>query len=255
MTRPDDRSEVAGTRTFQVSAQAYDLFMGRYSRRLAPVFADAFLGASRGRFLDVGCGPGALTAVAVERFGPANVVAVDPSPGFVQACRDRHPGVEVRCAPAERLPFGDDGFDYAAAQLVFHFVSEPETAAAELARVVRPGGVVAAATWDFADGMQLLRAFWDAALTLDPGAPDEARVLRFGAPGELAALLAGAGLAGVAERTAAVSSTYQDFDELWRGFLAGIGPAGAYTAALDDPKRARLREELHQRLGLSLIHI
>ena len=242
-------SDTTGTRTFQGSGDAYDAFMGRYSRELAPEFGDYTLPSPGGRFLDVGCGPGALTSVAVARLGASAVAAVDPVPHFVEACRARHTGVDVRQAPAEQLPFDDGEFDAAGAQLVFHFVSDPARAVAEMARVVRPGGVVAATVWDFAEGMQMLRAFWDAALSVDPQAPDEARVMRFGAPGQLAGLFGDAGLSQVDKTTMSVASQYRDFDELWTSLLAGIGPAGAYAVALPEDTRADLRRALHEQLG------
>ncbi len=241
--------EVPGTRTFRDSGAGYDTFMGRYSKELAPAFADVCVPAAPGRFLDVGCGPGALTGVAVARLGAAAVAAVDPTPGFVRTCQQRYPGVDVREATAEALPFGDDGFDGAAAQLVLHFVTDPQVAVSEMARVVRPGGVLAAAVWDFTGGMQMLRAFWDAALSLDSAAPHEAHELRFGSPGELAELFSGGGLQDVAESTITVASRYDGFDELWEGFLRGIGPAGAYAAAQPLENQARLRTALFAEVG------
>lgn len=240
---------VHGTRTFQATGDAYDAFMGRYSRELAPAFADICVPKEGGRFLDVGCGPGALTTVAVDRLGAGSVAAVDPSPGFVEACRTRHTGVDVRQAPAEVLPFGDGEFDGAGAQLVFHFVSDPPKAASEMRRVMRSGGLVAATVWDMAEGMQMLRYFWDAALSLDPRAPDQARALRFGGAGELVALFADAGLLDVQESTLSVASTYGGFEELWNGFMQGIGPAGAYAVAQLPDTQSRLREALFERLG------
>lgn len=241
--------DVPGAGTFRVSGDAYDAFMGRYSRRLAAEFA-TFAGVVHGlRALDVGCRPGALTGELVRRLGAANVAACDPSEPFVAACAARHPGVDVRRGPAEELPFGDGGFDLVAAQLVLHFVSDPARASAEFARVAAPGAVLAACVWDFDEGMELLRAFWDAALSLHPGAPDEARVLRFGRPGEIAGWLTAAGLAQVAETTLTVDTEYRDFDELWRSLLAGIGPAGNYCVGLPDAARADLRVALFERLG------
>lgn len=239
---------VPGARSFQASGETYDLFMGRYSRALAPGFAD-FAGVSPDwRALDVGCGPGALTTVLVERLGADAVAAVDPSPPFVEACRARHPGVDVRMAAAESLPWPDDVFDAALAQLVLHFTSEPLKAAREMRRVVRPGGVLSAAVWEFEQGMEMLRAFWDAALVVDPDAPDEARTLRFGRRGEVAALFESAGLHDVEETTLSVTSTYAGFDELWAGLLAGIGPAGAYCVGLPEERRQALRAALFERL-------
>ena len=239
-----------GARSFLTSGNAYDGFMGRYSRPLADVFADA-VGVSRGQTaLDVGCGPGALTGVLVDRVGtPQAVSAFDPSAPFVAECIARHPGVDVRLGQAEAIPFDDASFDVALAQLVLHFVSDPEQAARELCRVVRPGGVVAACMWDFAEGMEMLRHFWDAALSVDPDAPDEARTLRFGRHGEIAALWKGEGFTDIVETTLHVNSTYQSFDEFWSGFLAGIGPAGVFCVSLSEVMRTALREELFRRVG------
>ncbi len=242
-------TEIEGTKTFRASADEYDSFMGRYSRPLASSFADYCVPPEATSFLDVGCGPGALTERVATLLGPDAVSAVDPTPGFVAACKERNPGVDVRPAPAEELPFDTSRFDAAAAQLVFHFVSDPERGAAQMRRVVRPGGRVSAAVWDFAEGMEMLRAFWDAALLLDPLAPDEARAMRFGRAGELTELLVGAGLEHVDETTLTVSSDYKDFDELWNSFLYGIGPAGSYAVGRSSAQRDRLREALAERLG------
>jgi ubiquinone/menaquinone biosynthesis C-methylase UbiE len=242
-------ADVEGARTFLTGGQAYDGFMGRYSRPLGPEFAD-LAGVHPGQAaLDVGCGPGALTAVLAQRLGPASVAAVDPSPPFVAACSAALPGVDVRAGRAEELPHADAAFDVVLAQLVLHFVSDPDRAAAEFRRVLRPGGVAAACVWDFAAGMQMLSLFWESALVVDPRAPVEAQVMRFGREGELPALLTGAGFSDVTEATLEVSSAYRDFDELWAGFMAGIGPAGAYLLALDEERRAALRSDLFARLG------
>ena len=238
-----------GVRSFLGGAAGYDLFMGRYSRPLSVLFADAAGVEAGNEALDVGCGPGALTAVLVDRLGAAHVSAVDPSPPFVAECAARHPEVHVEQARAEALPFADRSFDLALSQLVLHFVGDAEQAVREFRRVLRPGGTAAACVWDFAEGMEMLRSFWDAALTVDPDAPDEARTMRFGRPGEIAELLVRAGFRSVQEETLEVSSTYAGFDELWSGFLAGIGPAGSYCAALEPHRQEALKEELFRRLG------
>ena len=238
-----------GARTFLTTGNAYDLFMGRYSRPLAMKFADS-VGLAKGiSALDVGCGPGALTSVLVDRLGVARVVAMDPSPPFVAECTARHPGVDVRLGRAEEIPFADACVDVAMAQLVLHFVSDPLAAAGEMRRVVRPAGTVAACVWDFAKEMEMLRLFWDSALAVDPNAPDEARTLRFGGPGEITELLTEAGLVDVVETTLTVSSTYEVFNELWDGFLGGIGPAGAFCLSLSEASRAAVRSEMFRRLG------
>ncbi|HVR79160.1 MAG TPA: class I SAM-dependent methyltransferase [Acidimicrobiia bacterium] len=243
--------QAPGASTFHTSGAAYDSFMGRYSNRLGDLFAD-FAGVSpgTGQFaLDVGCGPGALTRALVARLGPGAVSAFDPSPQFVADCTANCPGVDVRLGRAEAIPFDEARFDVALAQLVLHFVTDPATAASELRRVVRPGGSAAACVWDFDGGMQMLRLFWDAALTIDPEAPDEARVMRFGRPGEIAELFDGAGFEQVTETMLEVTVAYTGFDELWSGFLAGVGPAGSYCLSLDDEHRAALRHEFLHRIG------
>ena len=159
--------------SFEVGADAYGQFMGRYSEPLGPRFA-ALAQLSPGRqVLDVGCGPGALTAVLVEAVGAEHVVAVDPSESFVAAVRGRLPGVDVREAAAERLPFADGSFDAAMAQLVVHFMPDPVAGIREMARVTRRGGVVAACVWDHAGGRGPLSTFWRAARDLDPAVQDE----------------------------------------------------------------------------------
>lgn len=240
---------VEGARTFSVAGGSYDSFMGRYSQGLADQLCEAAGVAAGSRALDAGCGPGALTGALIARLGPSAVCAFDPSPSFRDECAARHPGVVVKLGRAESIPFEAASVDHAMAQLVLHFVSEPQTAAREMARVVRPGGSVSACVWDFDDGMEMLRSFWDAALSIDPDAPDEARTMRFGRPGEIAQLFASAGLERIVESTLRVASTYASFDELWHGFLAGIGPAGSYCVALSDENRARLRAALLVRLG------
>ena len=225
---------------FDVAADAYDRFMGRYSRLLSPQLAD-LAGVHRGqRVLDVGCGPGALTAVLVERLGPAEVAAIDPSPPFVAATRTRNPGVDVQQASAERLPFPDRAFDAALAQLVVHFMADPVAGLAEMARVTRAGGVVAACVWDHGSGQGPLGLFWQAARELDPAVDDESE--RAGThQGQLAELLSAAGLREVGETELWVHLAHPSFDEWWAPFTRGVGPAGSYVASLDAPRLAELR--------------
>jgi SAM-dependent methyltransferase len=230
------------------SADAYERFMGRYSRPLAQEFARAAAVVAGERVLDVGCGTGALTSVLAELVGPGLVAAADPSEPFVEECRARVPGADVRVGPAEAVPFGDDTFDRALAQLVFHFVGDPAAGAAEMARVTRPEGRIAACVWDFTGGMTMLRAYWDAALEVDPSAPDE--IDRFGGrPGQLAAMWRDAGLREVEDGSLSVSSSYDDFDELWESLLGGVGPVGAHAASLSESGREAVREAFRIRLG------
>ena len=225
---------------FDVDADAYDRFMGRYSAPLAPLFVD-FAGVEPGqRALDVGCGPGALTTELVGRLGSGAVAAVDPSEPFVEAARARHPGVDVRRGTAERLPFTDDEFRAALAQLVVHFMSDPVVGLREMARVTRPGGTVAACVWNVSEGGSPLGLFWDAVRAQDADAPGESHLPGTG-PGELLGLFSDAGIGEPEETTLAVSVEHPSFDEWWAPFELGVGPAGAYVAKLDADRREGLR--------------
>jgi SAM-dependent methyltransferase len=235
--------------TFVVAGDAYDRFMGRYSRELAPRLID-FAGIEpRMRVLDVGCGPGALAARLAERVDPGLVSAADPSEPFVTACAERVPGADVRQANAEELPWRDGTFDAAIAQLVVNFMSDAHAGVAEMRRVVRPGGIVATCTWDYGGGMRMLRAFWEAARALDPDAPDEGRTMRFGTSGELGELWRGAGLEDVETGPLVVETAYADFDDLWQSLTLGVGPAGSYCTSLEPKRQEALRDELFTRLG------
>jgi SAM-dependent methyltransferase len=226
---------------FDVAAESYDRFMGRYSLLLSPQMAD-LAGVREGQqVIDVGCGPGALTAELVTRVGPLSVAAVDPSAPFVAATQARNPGVDVRQASAERLPFPDRAFDAALAQLVVHFMSDPVAGLAEMARVTRGDGVVAACVWDHAGGQGPLSLFWAAAHELDPDVEDESR-LAGAREGHLGQLFAIAGLREIEEATMTSSLQHDSFDEWWQPFTGGVGPAGTYVARLDPERRAHLRE-------------
>lgn len=244
--------EADGAATFRIPATAYDRHVGRYGYELANALADAADVRPGQRALDVGCGPGVLAAVLAGRLGAAGVAAVDPSEPFVAACRERVAGADVRLGVAEQLPFQDGEFDHVLSQLVVNFLSDPELAVREMARVARPAGVITSAVWDYAGEMILLRAFWDAAAAVDPeGAAlhDEGLVMRWCREGELARLWREAGLREVTGGALLVGARYESFDELWAPLLAGVGPSGAYCVALDPARRERLRLELDRRLG------
>ena len=227
--------------SFDVAATAYDRFMGRYSVRLSPQLADlADVQAAR-RVLDVGCGPGALTAELVARTGAANVAAVDPSAPFVEAARARYPGVDVRQATAEQLPFEDDAFDAALAQLVVHFMTDPVRGIAEMARVVRPGGVVAACVWDHAGSNGPLSLFWEAARAVDPSVADESHLPGV-REGHLATLFREAGLREVESSVLSADLEHPSFESWWQPFTEGVGPAGVYVAGLSPERRSELRD-------------
>ena len=232
---------------FAVAAESYDRFMGKFSTQLASPLCD-FAGVEGGRVLDVGCGPGALTTELVRRLGPDAVAAVDPSEPFVDAARTRHPGVDVRLAPAESLPFADDDFDAALAQLVVHFMADPLAGVREMARVTRPGGAVAACVWDHAGRQGPLSPFWDAVHELHPGSEDESR-LAGSRQGQLVELFTAAGVADVEETALPASVAHSSFDEWWEPFTLAVGPAGTFLAGLDDDAKERLRETCHRALG------
>jgi SAM-dependent methyltransferase len=221
--------------------------MGRYSAPLAPRLAAWAEVVEGQRVLDVGCGPGALTTELVGRLGPAAVTAVDPSEPFVAAARERNPGVSVERASAEHLPFPDDAFDAALAQLVVHFMADPVAGLREMARVTRRDGVVAACVWDHAGGQGPLGVYWEAARELDPAVEDESR-LAGAREGHLTELFEAAGLREVEETQLTVSVEHPTFDEWWEPFTLGVGPAGGYAARLDPVRRAELRERCRERL-------
>lgn len=227
--------------SFSVGADSYDRFMGRYSIPLAPIFAD-FATITRGeRVLDVGCGPGALTAELVDRLGADAVSAVDPSESFVLAARQRNPSVTVQLASAERLPFDDHSFGAAMAQLVVHFMTDPVAGLREMKRVTRPAGVVAACVWDHGGGKGPLSVFWRAAHQLDSGVVDES-ALAGSRDGHLAELFADAGLRDIEQRAITVDVEHATFEDWWEPFTLGVGPAGQYLAGVDATARGRLRE-------------
>jgi len=236
--------------SFDVAAEAYDRFMGRYSLLLSPQLAD-LAGVSGGqRVLDVGCGPGALTAELVMRLGPEAVSAVDPSQPFVAAARARNPGVDVLQGSAEQLPFQDQAFDAALAQLVVHFMSDPVAGLAEMARVTRQGGAVVACVWDHGGSQGPLSVFWESARALDPEVDDESQ-LAGAREGHLAELFEAAGLHEIEETALSASLEHPSFEEWWEPFTLGVGPAGSYAASLDVERQAELRENCRTLLPIA----
>jgi SAM-dependent methyltransferase len=234
--------------SFDVGADVYLRFMGRFSEPLALQFAD--LAGIRGgqRALDVGCGPGALTAELVRRLGPAAVSAVEPSAPFAAATARRLPGVDVRRAVAEQLPFPAGLFDMTMAQLVVHFMADPAAGLRDMGRVTKTGGTVAACVWDHAGERGPLTEFWRAVRELDPAARDESD-LAGAREGDLARRFAAAGLSGARATTLTVRTRYASFDEWWEPFTLGIGPAGDYVGSIEPGRRGELRELCRRLLG------
>lgn len=227
-------------------ADAYDRFMGRYSKPLAAEFADFAGLAPDGRVLDVGCGPGALTGELVVRVGAESVTAADPSEAFLEALRGRLPEVQRVRASAEGLPFEDGSFDVSLAQLVVHVMDDPVAGLREMARVTRQGGVVAACVWDFTDGGPL-GPFWRAARALDPQVGDEGAWPGTRA-GHLAELFRTAGIADVVDGAVSVDVEHAAFEDWWEPFTLGAAPSGAYVAGLDHDRRDALRDRCREML-------
>lgn len=233
--------------SFVVAADSYDRFMGRYSEPLAPLFADFAGVAAPMKVLDVGCGPGALTKELVNRLDTGSVTAVDPSEPFVAAIRERFPDVVVQQASAEQLPFTNPRFDTALAQLVVHHMKDPVAGVAEMGRVTRSGGTVAACVWDFGGDRSPLSPFWRAVRHLDPSSTGESDF-----PGasewELTRIFAEAGLEEVSETDITFEVTHQSFEEWWEPFSLGVGPAGRYLAQLASADRERIAGLCRQEL-------
>jgi SAM-dependent methyltransferase len=230
---------------FEVSDTAYDNFMGRYSERLAPLFAD-FAGVQSGHdVLDVGAGTGALTAELLRRG--TQVAAADPSPTFVGALERRFPSADMRSATAEDLPWPDESFDAVLAQLVLTFMNDAPAGIAEMRRVARPGGVVAACMWD-RQGMDMLAAVHRTQVALAARGTTEA-LTRYRTRDEIEGLFTGAGFSDVQTELLEVEREYETFDELWGTIADGAGPAGAWVKTLDDEQRAAAREEMQRQVG------
>jgi ubiquinone/menaquinone biosynthesis C-methylase UbiE len=241
------RSSVVGA-----AVDAYDRHVGRYGPELAREMVRVTGVRAGQRALDVGCGTGALTIALADALGAQNVAGIDPSERFVAACRTRVPGADVRVGTGEELPWGDAGFDAVLAQLVVDGMTDARRGAAEMRRVARPGGVLAACIWDFEGGMTLLRAVWDSALEVDA---ELARSLGaesrnpFSRPQELEELWRTSGLERVELGQLEAGADYADFDDLWYPFANGVGNLGRLHEALDEARRERFKSGAAERLG------
>jgi SAM-dependent methyltransferase len=229
----------------------YERYVGRWSRRVAPTFL-SWLGIPAGRrWLDAGCGTGALCAAIADRCSPLSVAGVEPSEGFLKTATENLAGrAALHQGSATAIPLGDGSVDVVVSGLVLNFVPDQRAALAEMARVTVEGGTIAAYVWDYAGKMELMRLFWDAAAELDPAASGLDEGVRFPLcrPEALAKLFAGAGLEDVEVKAIDIPTPFADFDDYWQPFLGGQGPAPAYAMSLDEPARARLRDRIRERI-------
>lgn len=234
------------------SGAPYETYVGRWSRPVAQALLDWLAVRAGSQWLDVGCGTGALSETILREADPAGVVGVDASAGFVGYAREqvRDARAEFEVGDAQALPFEGNRFDAVVSGLMLNFLQSPERGLAEMARVTRPGGSVAAYVWDYAGEMQLMRRFWDAAVALDPeaGALDEGIRFPLCRPKPLARLFQGAELGDVEVRAIDVLTIFRDFDDYWSPFLGAQGPAPSYAASLNEEKRGQLREHLRAAL-------
>lgn len=230
----------------------YEAYVGRWSRPVGAAFVDWLAIGPGARWLDVGCGTGALTDTILARAAPGAVLGIDPSASFVEHARDHvvDPRVTFALGSADTIPLGDGSVDIAVAGLVLNFVPDVAAALAELRRVVVDHGIVGVYVWDYAGRMEMIRRFWDAAIALDPEAAPEDEGSRFplSARQPLVSAFAVAGFADIDVRAIDVPSNFRDFDELWRPFLSGVGPAPGYAMRLGEERRSALRERLRSTL-------
>ena len=230
---------------------AYEQYVGRWSRRVAPQFLD-WLGIPAGRrWLDVGCGTGALCEAIIHQCAPETVTGVEPSEGFLATAKANLAGRAVLLqGSAAAIPLPDSSVDVVVSGLVLNFVPDPRAALAEMARVTGEGGTVAAYVWDYAGKMELMQFFWESAVELDPNVRKLVEGSRFPLcrPEALQELFAGAGLGNVESGGIDLATTFADFDDYWRPFLGGQGPGPAYAMSLSEEPRARLRDRIRERL-------
>ncbi|MEO8256522.1 MAG: methyltransferase domain-containing protein [Acidobacteriota bacterium] len=230
---------------------AYEQYVGRWSRLVAPPFL-SWLNVPPGRrWLDVGCGTGALCAAIIDRCFPSAVAGIEPSEGFLEAATGNLAGrASLSQGDATAIPLGEASVDVVVSGLVLNFVPDPRAAVLEMARVTGQDGTIAAYVWDYAGQMELLRFFWDAAVELDSGAATLDEGVRFPLcrPDALATLFASAGLEDIEGKAFDISTPFANFDDYWQPFLGGQGPAPAYAMSLREAARARLRDRLRERI-------
>ena len=232
----------------------YERYVGRWSRRIAPEFLSWLAIPAGRRWLDVGCGTGALCAAIVDRCSPSSVAGVEPSEGFLETAKESLADrATLHQGSAAAIPFGDASADVVVSGLVLNFVPDPRAGLREMARVTAGGGMIGAYVWDYAGKMELMRYFWDAAVELDPGAAKLDEGLRFPLcrPEALEELFASTGLQDVEVKPIDIPTPFASFDDYWEPFLGGQGPAPAYAMSLDEAARARLRNRIRERLPVA----
>jgi SAM-dependent methyltransferase len=234
------------------SSEAYENFMGRWSRQVADGFLDWLAPSPAAHWLDVGCGTGALSHKICQRAAPASILACDPAAAFVAHAQKSLAdcAANFQVADADKLPYREGGFDYIVSGLVLNFIPRPLQAVEAMRQRLRPGGTLAAYLWEYAAGMQFLRIFWDVAVALDPSAAhlDEGPRFPICRADGLKELFLQAGLQAVEVRPIEILTHFPDFDAYWLPFLGGTGSGPTYVATLDDERRERLRLGLKQRL-------
>ena len=235
------------------SGSPYEQYVGRWSRRVAPLFLSWLSIPAGRRWLDVGCGTGALCAAIVDRCSPSSVAGVEPSEGFLKTAKEHLAGRAVlHQGSATAIPLGDASVNVVVSGLVLNFVPDQRAALVEMVRVTSKEGTIAAYVWDYAGKMELMRFFWDAAVELDPDAAKMDEGVRFPLcrPEALEKLFAGAGLEGVEVKPIDIPTPFANFDDYWQPFLGGQGPAPAYAMSLDETARARLRDRIRERMPI-----
>jgi SAM-dependent methyltransferase len=236
------------------SGDEYEPYVGRWSRLVAREFLPWLGRTTRSRWLDVGCGTGALTQIILEQAAPVEVVGVDPAPGYIAYARKQisDPRARFESGDARYLPLVSGTFDIVVSGLVLNFVPQPDQAVAEMRRTARPGGLVGSYVWDYAGKMELMRYFWDAVVALDPAAAefDEGRRFPICDPEQLTKLFARAGLQRIETEAIDVPTVFRDFDDYWRPFIGGQGPAPSFAMSLSDEQRIALRDRIHERLPI-----
>ncbi len=234
--------------------EPYERYVGRWSRRVAPLFLDWLAAPADRDWLDVGCGTGALCGAILDRCSPRSVSGVEPSDGFRETATRKLSGrATLHPGNATAIPLGDSSVDIAVSGLVMNFVPDQPAALREMARICRDGGTIAAYVWDYAEGMEMMRHFWTAAVSLDPAAAtlDESPRFPVCLPGGLANLMRGGGLVDVESTAIEIQTVFADFDDYWQPFLGGTGPAPAYAATLDEEERKALSERIREGLPVA----